>query len=83
MVKASIVHPPHRTPKGAVMSYWSLTGRARYRNSLFGKLILQLEMKAPHWSDSPGIWQYKWRDAKLRDLRFSDLDIIKIKNVLL
>jgi hypothetical protein len=43
------------------------TGKTRYRTSLFGKLILQVEVS--YYEDMPhgGMSRLKWRDAKLTD----------------
>jgi hypothetical protein len=43
------------------------TGKTRYRTSLFGKLILQVEIS--YYDDMPhgGMDRLKWRDAKLTD----------------
>ena len=47
--------------------------RRRYRQSLFGKLILQIEVQTPYNYDpvkdnAPGGYFGKWRDAKISDL---------------
>jgi hypothetical protein len=45
-----------------------LTGHVRYRASLFGRLILQVEVS--YYDDMPhgGTDRLKWRDAKITDL---------------
>ena len=41
------------------------TGKIRLRNSIFGKLILQVEERNSVWSHKE---QYTWKDAKVADL---------------
>jgi len=51
-----------------------LTGNIRYRNSLFGKLILQVEYKLNHCDDVYGSGYFDeyetvhWRDATVKDI---------------
>ena len=45
-----------------------LTGKYRFRKSLWGKIVLQLEEEVkPFWS-KPGALKRRWRDATLMDL---------------
>ena len=45
-----------------------LTGKFRFRKTLWGKIVLQLEEEAkPFWSKS-GAPKRRWRDATLMDL---------------
>lgn len=49
---------------------WKATGRARYRSTWRGKLILQIEEKERTHDARVQIAQYisRWRDASVRDL---------------
>jgi hypothetical protein len=45
-----------------------LTGKYRFRKSLWGKIVLQVEEEVkPFWS-KPGALKQRWRDATLMDL---------------
>ena len=47
----------------------ALTGRFKFRKTLWGKTVLQLEEVKPLWSRSkPNALKRRWRDAKLMDL---------------
>ena len=48
----------------------ALTGRFKFRKTLWGKIMLQLEEEVkPLWSGSkPKALKRRWRDAKLMDL---------------
>ena len=48
----------------------ALTGRFKFRKTLWGKIVLQLEEEVrPLWSGSkPKALKRRWRDAKLMDL---------------
>ena len=48
----------------------ALTGRFKFRKTLWGKIMLQLEEEVkPLWSRSkPNALKRRWRDAKLMDL---------------
>ena len=48
----------------------ALTGRFKFRKTLWGKIVLQLEEEVkPLWSRSkPNALKRRWRDAKLMDL---------------
>ena len=48
----------------------ALTGRFKFRKTLWGKTVLQLEEEVkPLWSGSkPNALKRRWRDAKLMDL---------------
>jgi hypothetical protein len=47
-----------------------LTGKFKFRKSLWGKIILEMEEEVkPFWSRSkPGLVKRRWRDATLMDL---------------
>src|SRR5690349_7191119 len=47
-----------------------LTGKFRFRKSLWGKIVLQVEEEVkPFWSRSkPEVLKRRWRDATLMDL---------------
>ena len=46
----------------------ALTGKFRFRKSLWGRIVLQLEEEVkPFWS-KPGALKRRWRDATLMDL---------------
>src|SRR5215212_4778448 len=47
-----------------------LTGKFRFRKTLWGKIVLQIEEEVkPFWSRSkPGALNRRWRDATLMDL---------------
>src|SRR3954468_5366240 len=47
-----------------------LTGKFRFRKTLWGKIVLQIEEEVkPFWSRSqPGALKRRWRDATLMDL---------------
>ena len=50
-----------------------LTGKFRFRKSLWGRLVLQLEEEVkPFWS-KPGALKRRWRDATLMDLAAPEL----------
>lgn len=51
------------------MNFEKLTGKTRYRKSIFGKLILQVEIT--YYDDMPhgGMDRTIWRDAKVTDLQ--------------
>src|SRR3954464_8154849 len=48
----------------------ALTGRFKFRKTLWGKIVLQVEEEVkPLWSRSkPNALKRRWRDAKLMDL---------------
>lgn len=43
-----------------------LTGRTRFRSTITGRLVLQVEYRVP--APSPGVFDAKWRDARTQDL---------------
>jgi hypothetical protein len=47
-----------------------LTGKFKFRKSLWGKIVLEMEEEVkPFWSRSkPGLVKRRWRDATLMDL---------------
>src|SRR5215207_9654500 len=46
-----------------------LTGKFKFRKSLWGKIVLQLEEVKPVWSyTKPATLKKRWRDATLMDL---------------
>src|SRR5215210_2501727 len=51
-------------------SAMGLTGKFKFRKTLWGKIVLQLEEEVkPFWSRSqPGALKRRWRDATLMDL---------------
>jgi hypothetical protein len=48
----------------------ALTGKFKFRKTLWGKIVLQIEEEVkPFWSRSkPGALKRRWRDATLMDL---------------
>ena len=48
----------------------ALTGKFKFRKTLWGKIVLQIEDEVkPFWSRSkPGTLKRRWRDATLMDL---------------
>jgi hypothetical protein len=56
-----------RTQQENVMG---LTGKFRFRKTLWGKIVLQIEEEVkPFWSRAqPGALKRRWRDATLMDL---------------
>ena len=50
------------------MNFEKLTGKTRHRKSIFGKLILQVEIT--YYDDMPhgGIDRTTWRDATVSDI---------------
>ena len=46
---------------------WSLTGKWSFTSSLFGKVLLIVEERKPHWSDNAGKWTKRWRKANKYD----------------
>jgi len=50
-----------------------LTGKFRFRKTLWGKIVLQIEEEMkPFWS-KPGALKPRWRDATLMDLAAPEL----------
>ena len=50
-----------------------LTGKFRFRKTLWGRLVLQLEEEVkPFWA-KPGALKRRWRDATLMDLAAPEL----------
>lgn len=52
-----------------------LTGKTRYRTTIFGRMVLQVQEKFHHMKDLNGSGyydeydSYTWRDAKLKDFQ--------------
>jgi hypothetical protein len=69
----------HADPMPRMESVMALTGKFKFRKTLWGRIVLQVEEGVkPFWRRSkPGPLKRRWRDTTLMDLTVPEISVLR------